>query len=115
MKTQIQYINKKEKYGFIGMNEFASKAHNIEWKHKKHPEQTIEIYKKSSHAVRVQTLKHERIEMYVMKKLLAKRYSMKEAYEIAHYKFALVYESVNKPMSSIMKLVNIKLKKLGYT
>jgi hypothetical protein len=115
MKTQIQYINKKEKGGWIGMNELASQAHFLKWKHKKHPEHTIEIYKGSPHSVRVVTIKHEKIELYVMRKIVKKGYSLEEAYQIAHYKFALYYEELKKPMSQIIKLVNLRLKKLGYT
>ena len=114
MKTIIEYKDKKEKGGFIGMNKYAAEAHHIEWKHK-HPNQTIEVYKKSPHSVRVVTIKHEKIEMYVMKKLIKKRYSLKEAYEIAHYKFALYFEETQKPMKVIIKLVNLRMKELGYS
>jgi hypothetical protein len=114
MKTQIQYINKKEKGGWIGMNELASQAHFLEWKHKKHQEHTIEIYKGSPHSVKLVTIKHEKVELYVMKKLIKEGYSLEEAYQIAHYKFALYFEEHKGEMKTILKLVNERMKKLGY-
>jgi hypothetical protein len=89
MKPQIQYIEKKEKYGFIGMNKRASKAHKIKWKHKKHPEHTIEVYSGVPKGVRVYTIRHEEMEEYLMR---VKHYSYQKAHKIA-----LRFEKLNKP------------------
>jgi hypothetical protein len=88
MKQKIQYIEKKEKYGFIGMNKKAAKSHNIPYKHKS-PEHTIEIYKKVPKDVRVTTIRHEEMEEYLMR---VKHYSYSKAHKIA-----LRFEKLNKP------------------
>jgi hypothetical protein len=98
MKTQIQYINKKTKFGFIGMNDSASKTHNIKWNHKKHPEHTIEIYKNVPKDVRVATIAHEKMEKYLMN-------TQHQRYKRAH-KNALRFEELDIPFPS----TNIKQK-----
>jgi len=100
MKTKIDYINKKTKFGFIGMNEEAAKAHNIPWKHKKHPEETIEIYKHMPKDFRTTTEHHEEIERYLMK-------SKHEKYHEAHAN-ALRFENLNIPFPT--KNIKQKLK-----
>jgi len=88
MKYTINYKNKKMKYGFIGMNKFASDAHDMEYKHK-HPEHTIEVYKKVPKKVRLDTIHHEEMEEYLMKN---RHFSYHKAHAIA-----LRFEKLNKP------------------
>ena len=102
MKTKIEYVKKKLKYGFIGMNKNAAKVHHIPYKHKQ-PEHTIIVYKKVSKPVRVATIRHEEMERYLMKKHLS--------YKKAHYN-ALRFENLNKPFPKTN--IKQKLKKMGF-
>lgn len=89
MKTKIEYIKHKTKYGFIGMNADAAHSHSINWNHKKHPEHTIEIYKNVPKKIRVHTIRHEEMEQYLMHN---KHYSYHKAHNLA-----LKFEKLNKP------------------
>lgn len=107
MKTKIEYIDKKTKFGFIGMNREAAKEHHIKWNHKKHPEETIEIYKHMPKDVKIATLHHEQMERYLMKN---KHFS----YHKAH-KNALRFENLDIPFPSTnikkrLKEVNFDIK-----
>jgi hypothetical protein len=104
MRTYIDYINKKTKFGFIGMNKDASVAHHIAWKHKKHPEETIEIYKHMPKDVRTTTEHHEQIERYLMR-------IKHMPYHQAHYN-ALRFEKYNKPLPK--SRIKENLKKMGF-
>lgn len=88
MKYKIEEEKKKEKFGFIGMNAFAAKAHGIKWT-KKHPEHLIKIYKKVSKGVRLHTIRHEECEEYFMKNY---GYSYHKAHQLA-----LKFEKCEKP------------------
>ena len=103
MKYQIDYKNKKIKYGFIGMNKFAAKVHGILYKHK-HPEHVLEIYKKVPKKVRLHTIHHEMAEEYYMK-------NRKYSYSKAH-KIALKFEKLNKPFPRTN--IKRKLKEMGF-
>lgn len=91
MKTKIEYTNKKLKYGFIGMNKEAAKAHHIPFKHK-NPEHTIIVYQKVPKDVRVATIRHEEMERYLMH---TKHYNYHKAHNLA-----LNFEKLNKPFPS---------------
>jgi hypothetical protein len=47
MKYKIMYVKKKEKFGFIGMNDLAAQAHRISYHHKE-PAHVIEVEKKNA-------------------------------------------------------------------
>lgn len=79
MKYEIEEEAKKEKFGFIGMNVFAARAHGLKWT-KKHPEHIIHVYKKVPKAVRLHTLRHEECEEYFMKNY---HYNYQQAHKIA--------------------------------
>lgn len=98
MKFKIQYINKKTKNGFIGVNESAHKHCKTEWNHKKHPEHTIEVYKNVPKNVRLATIHHEEMEKYLMN-------TKHQRYKKAHYN-ALRFENLDIPFPS----TNIKQK-----
>lgn len=103
MKTKIQYTKKKMKYGFIGMNVEAARAHKIPFKHK-HPEHTILIYKKEPKDVRVATERHEEMESYLMR---TKHFPYKRA-----HKNALRFENFNIPFPK--KDIKRKLKEVHF-
>ena len=103
MEYQIQYKKKKDKYGFIGMNKYASKAHNIPYNHKK-PAHTLTVYKKVPHSVRVATINHEKCEAYLMK-------NKHMSYRKAHYN-ALRFENTGKPFPKTR--IKENLKKMGF-
>jgi hypothetical protein len=92
MKTKIEYIKHKTKYGFIGMNKNTANKKNINWNHKKHPSHIIEVYHDVPKSVRVHTIRHEECEQYLMKN---KHYSYKKAHALA-----LKFEKLNKPFPS---------------
>lgn len=104
MKTQIQYIDKKTKFGFIGMNDNAAKRHNVEWNHKKHPEHTIEVYKNVPKDVRLATIHHEEMEKYLMN-------TKHQRYKRAH-KNALRFENLGIPFPS--SNIKNKLKEVNF-
>ena len=91
------------KYGFIGMNKFASKSHKIPYKHK-HPEHTIEVYKNLPKQTRLHTIHHEEMEEYLMK-------NRHFSYQKAH-KIALKFEKLNKPFPKTN--TKAKLKEMGF-
>jgi hypothetical protein len=99
MKYKIEY-KKKIKYGYIGMNKFASKPHNVPWKHNEH---TIEIQKGLSKPVRLATEHHEMMEQYLMKN---KHYGYHKAHNLA-----LKFEDKSKPFPS--KDIKRKLREMG--
>jgi len=103
MRYQIEYKDKKTKYGFIGMNKFAALAHKILYKHK-HPEHVLEIYGKVPKKVRLHTIRHEMAEEYFMKN---KKYPYKKA-----HKLALKFEELNKPFPKTN--IKRKLKEMGF-
>jgi hypothetical protein len=86
MKYKIEYVKKKMKGGYIGMNKQSAIAKNIPFKH---PEHTIEVFKKVPKKVRVHTIRHEQAENYLMRNLHYK-------YPFAH-SLALKFEKVGKP------------------
>lgn len=102
MKTNIEYIKKKTKYGFIGMNNDAAKSHHIPYKHK-HPEHTILVYRNVPKDVRVNTIRHEEMERYLMHK---KHYDYKHA-----HKLALKFEDLKRPFPS--SNIKQRLKQMG--
>lgn len=104
MKFQIQYINKKKKYGFIGMNDSSHKHCKVEWNHKKHPEHTIEVYKKLPKEVRVATIRHEMCEKYLEN-------TKHQGYHQAHAN-ALRFEELDKPFPT--DRIKERLKKMGF-
>lgn len=110
MKYKIEYKKKKDKFGFIGMNEFASESHNIKWKHK-NPEHIIEIYDKVPKKVRLDTIHHEEYERYRMDELERKGISPKKAYHISHEE-ALRFEKLNRPFPQ--KNIKRKLKEMRF-
>lgn len=88
MRFEIEEKKKKEKYGFIGMNEFAAKVHGLKWP-KKHGEHLIKIYKKVPKSVRLHTIRHEECEEYFMKNY---HYDYQKAHQLA-----LKFERYEKP------------------
>jgi len=88
MKYKIEYVKRKLKNGYIGMNKQASAKLKVPFKHK-HPEHTIVIYKNEPKKVRVHTIRHEKIEEYLIRN---KHYS----YHKAHH-LALKFEQLDKP------------------
>ncbi len=102
MKYEIEEKKKKEKYGFIGMNAFAAKAHGIKWA-RKHPEHLIKIYKKVPKNVRLHTIRHEECEEYFMKNY---HYSYTKAHQLA-----LRFEKYEKPFPK--KNIRKELEKMG--
>lgn len=103
MEYRIQYVNRKIKGGYIGMNSEASKQLNIPFKHKR-PKHTIVIYKKVPHSVREATIRHEQAEKYFVKEKHLNR-------KMSHYN-ALRFENVNKPFPK--KNIKKELKKMGF-
>lgn len=104
MKTQIQYVNKKIKPGnWIGMNVNASKKLHVPFKHK-HPEHTIEIYRRMPKDVRVATEHHEEMESYLMN---SKHYKYPKAHNVA-----LRFENMDKPFPK--KNIKENLDKMGF-
>ena len=97
MKYEIEEEKKKEKYGFIGMNIFAARAHGIKWP-KKHAEHLIRVYKKVPKSVRLHTIRHEECEEYFMKNY---HYPYQKAHQLA-----LRFEKYEKPFPK----TNIKKK-----
>lgn len=104
MKPKIQYISKKKKGGYIGMNARASRSLKIEEHRRKHPEHTIQVYKKMSHKQKVNTIRHEEAEYYFMKN---KHYSYKKAHQKA-----IEFEKLNIPFPK--KNVKRELVKIGF-
>jgi hypothetical protein len=102
MKFQIQYVD-KIKNGFIGMNKFSHKHCKADWKHKLHPEHTIEIKKGLPHSVKVATIAHEKMETYLEK-------NKHMPYHKAH-NLALKFEEKNKPFPS--NHIKQRLKQMG--
>lgn len=102
MNYEIEEEKKKEKFGFIGMNKFAAKAHGIGWP-KKHGEHLIRIYKDVPHSVRLHTIRHEECEEYFMKNF---HYNYQQA-----HKMALRFEKYEKPFPK--KNARNELKKIG--
>jgi len=102
MKYKIEYIKKKTKYGFIGMNAEAAKEWHIPFKHR-HPEHTLIIYKKVPHDVRITTIKHEEIEEHLIKN---KHMHYHPAHDIA-----LKYEEDPRRINAIIKTLNKKYSK----
>lgn len=104
MKYKIEYIKKKIKGGWIGMNKYAAKEHDIPYKHK-HPAHTILVYKKVPRTVRLHTIHHEQAEEYLMKNLGMH-------YHPAH-ELALRYENIEKPFSikELKKILKRRRKK----
>ena len=100
---KIQYTDKKFKYGYIGMNAYAAKHLKIPFNYKK-PKSKIVIYRHLPKDVRVNTIRHERIEAYLMKN---KHYSYPRAHKIA-----LKFEELSRtfPEEQVLK----KMKKLGF-
>ena len=101
MKYKIEYVKNKTKYGYIGMNFFASQEHSIPFVHRK-PEHTLIIYKKVPHDVRITTIKHEEVESFLMKN---KHMHYHPAHDIA-----LKYEEDPRRVSKIIKELNKKYK-----
>lgn len=83
----------KMKYGFIGMNYFAAKSHNIPFHHKH--KNIIEIWITSKPVMKT-TLKHEKIEWELMKKGMN--------YYKAH-QLALKYEESPLSLNNILKKI----------
>lgn len=80
MKTRIQYVkNKIMPGGYVGMNSRAARSLRIPFYHKK-PEHTIVIWKGLNKNEKEHTIKHERIELDLMKR---KHYSYQKAHKIA--------------------------------
>jgi len=100
MKDKIIYV-KKIKYGYIGMNKDAAKAHGIPYHH---PENVIEIKKGLSKTVRKHTEEHEEFERHAM-------HEWHERYHTGHNK-ALKSEAVINRFPQ--KNTNRKLKALGF-
>ena len=101
MKTKVKYINKKTKFGFIGMNKFAAKSNKVPFKYNEH---TIEVYTKEPKQVIKDTIHHEELEEYLMK-------NYHFDYHRAH-KNALRYEKYNKPLPN--KNIKKFLEKIGF-
>ncbi len=102
MKYEIEERKEKEKYGFIGMNIFAARAHGINWP-KKHGQHVIRIYKKVPKSVRLHTIRHEECEQYFMKNF---HYSYHDAHQLA-----LKFEKYEKPFPK--KNIKRELEKIG--
>lgn len=102
MKYKIEYVKNKVKGGWIGMNKFASAEHGLPYFHK-HPEHTLVIYKKVPHDVRTTTIKHEKVEEYLMKD---KHMHYHPAHDIA-----LKYEEDPRRINAIIKDLNKKYMK----
>ena len=99
MITQIQY-RKSLPRGYMGMNSEASKELGIPFKHNSN---VIEVKKSLPKHVRVNTIRHEEIERYLMK-------NKNMRYKHAH-KLSLKFEKLNKPFPE--KNINRELVKLG--
>jgi hypothetical protein len=102
MKTNIEYIKKKIKGGYIGMNLEASKQLHLPYKHK-HPEHTILVYHDVPKDVRVATIRHEEAERYAVRCLHKNRKNS--------HNFALKFENKNKPFPQ--NDIKRKLKQMG--
>jgi hypothetical protein len=102
MKYEIEEEGKKEKFGFIGMNKFAAKAHGIKWP-EKHSEHLIRVYKKVPKSVRLHTIRHEECEEYFMKNY---HYNYQKAHQLA-----LKFEKYEIPFPK--KDIKEKLIKIG--
>jgi len=103
MKYKIEYVNKKIKGGYIGLNAEAAKQLHIPFHHK-HPEHTILIYKKVPKDVRTTTEHHEMAEEYFVKNL-------HEGRKESHYN-ALRFENLNKPFPT--NNIKQKLKEMKF-
>ena len=100
MKFNIEYKKKKIKGGYIGMNRFAAKCHNIPFHHKHRS--TIEIYDKMSKPIKRVTEKHEEIEYRLMSKGIH--------YHPAH-DLALKYENNPHRVSKIWNQIKMDVKR----
>ena len=63
MKFKIKTV-KNIPQGFIGLNYKAARSHNIKYKY---PKSTILLKRGLSHRIREHTLRHEKIELELMK------------------------------------------------
>jgi hypothetical protein len=110
MKTDIIYVRKKIKGGFIGMNPRAAQSHKLPFENgHKHPEHDIEVFKGGSHLIHVHTIRHEEFEDWEMRRLEKKGYSKDKAYHCAH-NLALQFEKKNMPFPKRNILVRLKKK-----
>lgn len=79
-------MDKKTKYGFIGMNKYAAKHIGVPFNH---PSNVVTVYKNLPKDVRTTTIHHEECERYLMKN---KHYRYNRAHKVA-----LRFEKLNKP------------------